>query len=200
MARPQLVDVDALLDHARAIWVEEGQAAVTIRAVSSRSGVSNGAIYHHFSSRNHLLSQIWAREAEAFRAYQSEKIEQAREAGTPEDAVVAAALATGGYAQEEGAAVRVLFGSRPDSLTANGVPDEVVKELRRHRASASSLVSDLAQEVWGRAGDPAKRLMRNCVVDIPARIFMAAARPNDALARYATEHAVRGVLAAGPPD
>ena len=199
MARPQLVDVDALLDHARAIWMAEGQSAVTIRALSSRSGVSNGAIYHHFSSRNHLLSQIWAREAAAFRAFQHEQIEEARKSGTAEDAVVAAALATGGYAQVEGAAVRVLFGSRPESLTADGVPPEVVKELRRHRTSATTLVSDLAEEVWGHTGDPAKRLMRHCVVDIPARIFMAAARPNDALARYATEHAVRGVLAAGPP-
>ena len=70
MGRPQLVDVDALLDHARSIWIAEGQAAVTIRALSARSGVSNGAIYHHFSSRNHLLAQIWAREASAFRTFQ----------------------------------------------------------------------------------------------------------------------------------
>src|SRR3954469_23129687 len=99
MARPQLVDVDALLDHARELWVAEGQSAVTIRALSSRSGVSNGAIYHHFSSRTHLLAQIWAREASAFRAYQRERIEEARETGTADDAVVAAALATGGYAE-----------------------------------------------------------------------------------------------------
>ena len=200
MARPQLVDLDALLEHARALWVAEGQSAVTIRALSAASGVSNGAIYHHFSSRTHLLARIWAREAATFRAYQRERIQQARDGGTAEDAVVAAALATGGYAEVDGAAVRVLFGSRPDSLTAEGVPDELVKELRRHRASAASLIADLAEEVWGRSDKTAKRLMRNCVVDIPARIFMAAEKPNDKLARYAIEHAVRGVLAAGPPD
>jgi AcrR family transcriptional regulator len=199
IGRPQLVDVDALLEHARAIWVADGQAAVTIRALSSRSGVSNGAIYHHFASRNHLLSQIWAREASLFRAFQRERIQEARDGGTAHDAVVAAALATGGYAQAEGAAVRVLFGSRPDSLTAEGVPDEVVKELRRHRASAATLISELAQDAWGRSDGPAKRLMRNCVVDIPARIFMGAAKPNDALARYGIEQAVRGILVAGPP-
>jgi AcrR family transcriptional regulator len=200
MARPQMLDVEALLDHARAMWLAEGQAAVTIRALSARSGVSNGAIYHHFSSRNHLLSQIWAREASAFRTFQRERISEARDNGTAEDAVVAAALATGGYADVKGAAVRVLFGSRPDSLTAEGVPDEVVKELRRHRANAATLIADLAEEAWARSDDVAKRLMRNCVVDIPARIFMSAPKPNDALARYAIEKAVRGVLAAGPPD
>jgi AcrR family transcriptional regulator len=200
MGRPQLVDVDALLDHAREIWIAEGQAAVTIRALSARSGVSNGAIYHHFSSRNHLLSQIWAREASAFRAFQREQIQDARDHGTAEDAVVAAALSTGGYADVKGAAVRVLLASRPDTITPDGVPDQLIKELRRHRASAATLISDLAEEVWGRSDETARRLMRNCVVDIPARIFMSAERPNSPLARYAIEHAVRGVLAAGPPD
>ncbi|MFL6024218.1 MAG: TetR/AcrR family transcriptional regulator, partial [Marmoricola sp.] len=188
------------LDHARELWVAEGQSAVTIRAVSARSGVSNGAIYHHFTSRTHLLSQIWAREASAFRSYQREQIESARHRGTAQDAVVAAALATGGYATFKGAAVRVLFGSRPDSLTAEGVPEDVVKELRNHRASAATLIADLAEEAWGRSDVTAKRLMHNCVVDIPARVFIAAEKPNDPLARYAIEHAVRGLLAAGPPD
>lgn len=199
MARPQFVDVDALLEHARSLWVAEGQDAVTIRALSSRSGVSNGAIYHHFSSRTHLLAQIWAREASAFRAFQRERIEEARETGTAEDAVVAAALATAGYAEVEGAAVRVLLASRPDSMIADGVPADVVTELRRHRARAATLVADLAEAAWGRSSKDAKRLMHNCVVDIPARIFMAADKPNDKLARYAIEHAVRGILAAGPP-
>ena len=199
MARPQLVDIDALLNHARSIWVAEGQDAVTIRALSARSGVSNGAIYHHFSSRTHLLAQIWAREAGAFRAFQREQIQNARDSGSPEDTVVAAALSTGGYADVKGAAVRVLLASRPDSLAADGVPEDVVKELRRHRASAATLIADLAEEVWGSSDKTARKLMRNCVVDIPARIFLAAEKPNDKLARYAIENAVRGVVAAGPP-
>jgi len=200
MARPQLVDVDALLDHAREIWVAEGQSGVTIRALSARSGVSNGAIYHHFSSRDHLMAQVWAREAGAFRAFQQDRIEAARQDGTPQDAVVAAALATGGYAAVEGAAVRVLLGSRPDRVTADGMPDELVKELRRHRTAAAKVIADLAEQVWARGDEHARRLMRHCVVDIPARIFLGAPKPNDPLARYAIEHAVRGVLAAGPPD
>lgn len=199
MARPQLVDVDALLEHARALWVEEGQAAVTIRALSARSGVSNGAIYHHFSSRTHVLAQIWTREASAFRTFQRERIEEARETGTAQDAVIAAALAPGGYADVRGAAARVLLGTRPDALDADGVPDELVKEVRRHRDGAATLIVDLAEEVWGRSSKDAKRLMSNCVVDIPTRIFMAADKPNDKLARHAIEHAVRGIVAAGPP-
>lgn len=199
MGRPQEIDVDALLGHARALWVAEGMSAVTIRALSARSGVSNGSIYHHFESRNHLLAEVWAKEASAFRTYQREQIRLARESGTTADAVVAAALVTGGYADVDATAVRVLLASRPDVLNDDALPPPVKKQLREHRANAAELLTELAEEMWGVTDEVAITLMRNCVVDIPARIFMAAGRPNDPLARYAIEHAVRGLLAAGPP-
>ncbi|WP_332642524.1 TetR/AcrR family transcriptional regulator [Aeromicrobium sp.] len=197
MGRPQEVDVEALLAHARAIWVSGGMRAVTIRALSERSGVSNGSIYYHFASRDDLLAQVWAAESLAFRAFRQEQIESARQGGHGQEAVIAAALATGGYADVKGAAARVLVASRPDSVSPEGVPSQLVKVLSQHRALTDELVADLAQEVWNRNDEAALRLMRNCVVDIPARIFMSAG--NDPLARYAIEQAVRGVLRAGPP-
>lgn len=199
MARPQEIDVDKLLDHARDLWTTEGMPAVTIRALSARSGVSNGAIYHHFSSRSHLLARVWAREAEQFRTFQRERIDAARTSGTAEDAVIAAALATGDYATMPGAAVRVLSASRPDSLSSDVVPEDLRAELRQHRRTAAALVAELARDVWGRDDEVACTLVRNCVVDIPARILMSSRTVNDPLARYAIEHAVRGVLSAGPP-
>lgn len=199
MGRPQEIDVEALLDHARALWVAEGMSAVTIRALSARSGVSNGSIYHHFESRNHLLAEVWAREAAAFRSYQREQIEKARSSGSAADAVVAAALVTGGYADVDTSAVRVLLASRPDVLNDADLPAPVAKQLREHRAYAAGLIAELAKEMWGVSDDVATTVIRNCVVDIPARIFMAAGRPNDPLARYVIEQAVRGVLAAGRP-
>ncbi|MET3961520.1 AcrR family transcriptional regulator [Marmoricola sp. OAE513] len=199
MGRPQEIDVDVLLGHARDLWVENGMQALTIRALSARSGVSNGAIYHHFASRNHLLGEVWAREAAIFRAFQRDRIQRARDEGGPVDAVVAAALATGEYAEVEGAAVRVLLASRPDVLNEAELTAPVVEQLREHRADAAGLVAKLAVDVWGRGDVDAMILMRNCVVDIPARLFMGGRRPNDPLARYAIEHAVRGLLEAGPP-
>ena len=198
MGRPQEVDVDALLEHARGIWMDHGMAGVTIRALSERSGVSNGSIYYHFASRDDLLAQVWAAESSAFRAFRHEQVEAARQGGRAQDAVIAAALATGGYAEVKGGAARVLVASRPDSVSAEGVPSQLVKVLSQHRALTDELVAELAQEVWNRNDEPAMRLMRNCVVDIPARIFMSAG--NDPLARYAIEQAVRGVLSAGPPN
>ena len=199
MGRPQEVDVEALLAHARNLWVEGGMAGVTIRALSERAGVANGSIYYHFASRDDLLSQVWGAEASAFRLFREQEIDAARRDGTVEDIVVAAALATGGYADVEGSAARVLVASRPDSVSPEGVPSQLVQELGRHRSLTDELVTGLADEVWGRHDTAAVRLMQNCVVDIPARIFMGPG--NDPLSRYATESAVRGVLAAGlPPD
>ncbi|MET3962652.1 AcrR family transcriptional regulator [Marmoricola sp. OAE513] len=199
MGRPQSLDVDDLLDHARAIWVAERVAAVTIRALSARSGVSNGAIYHHFASRNHLLAQVWAREASGFLAFQAEEVRRAREAGTATDAVVAAALATGAYSVANADATRVLMASRPGSSAGDGVPETLQAQLRQYRASAATLLADLAHDLWSRRDATAVTVVRACAVDIPARLFVTARSPNDPLARFVVERAVRGVLAEEPP-
>lgn len=199
MARPQALDLDALLDHARAIWVSEGVAAVTIRALSARSGASNGAIYHHFESRNHLLAQIWAREAAGFLEFQGDQVRRARAEGGPADAVVAAALATGSYGVLNPDAARVLMASRPGSPNADGVPETLQDQLRQHRANALQLLTDLAHDLWGRKDATAVTVVRYCAVDIPARIFVAARQPDDPLARWTIERAIRGVLEVEPP-
>lgn len=199
MGRPQSLDVDDLLDHARAIWVAERVAAVTIRALSARSGVSNGAIYHHFASRNHLLAQVWAREAEGFLTFQAAEVRRARETGTAVDAVVAAALATGAYSVLNADATRVLMASRPGSSTADGVPETLQAQLRQYRTNAATLLADLAHDLWGRRDATAVMVVRACAVDIPARLFVAAGGPDDPLARFVIERAVRGVLAVEPP-
>ncbi|MCX6396325.1 MAG: helix-turn-helix domain containing protein [Propionibacteriales bacterium] len=198
MGRPPGTDSEALLDHARSLWVTEGVAAVTIRALSQHSGVSNGSIYHRFESRNHLLAEIWAREATAFRAYQRDQIEDARTHGCPQDAVFAAALVSGSYAEVEPSTARVLLASRPDVLDDTALPGPVAQQLREHRADAARLITELADAVWDRTDRTALILMRHCVVGIPARLFLTARTPNDPLARYAIEHAVRGILTAGP--
>jgi AcrR family transcriptional regulator len=199
MGRPQQIDIEQLLDHARALWVENGQSAVTIRALSTRSGVSNGAIYHHFSSRSHLLAKIWAREAAAFFAFQRAEVDRALSSGTGADGAVAAALATGAYAEVDSQAVRVLMASRPDLVSGDGVPEELLDQLRSYRRKAGELIEDLTDRAWGSRSELARTVMRQAVVDIPARIFTGSKVPNDPVARHTIEHAVRGVVAAGLP-
>src|SRR5258705_13722783 len=68
MPRPQVYDRDAMLDAAEELAVEGGVKAVTIRAVSERAGISNGAIYHAFGSRGGLVGRAWGRPARRFLA------------------------------------------------------------------------------------------------------------------------------------
>lgn len=199
MGRPRVMDVDTLLDHARALWVADGVGGVTTRALSARARVSNGAIYHRFGSRDHLLAAVWAREAAAFRAFQHAQFREARGAGSAADAIIASALTTGAYAQLPGAAPQVLLATQGESFGGSGVPDEVRAQLREHRAELAPLLAALADDLWERHDEVACRVIRICLVDIPARIFLSSRTPNDPLARYAIEHAVRGLLTAGPP-
>lgn len=199
MARPQELDLDVLLDHVRDLWVAEGVAAVTIRAVSTRSGVSNGAIYHHFESRAHLLARAFSREIAAYLAVQRDRVATARLTGTPEDAVVAAALTPAGYSATTPDAALILLATRASELTGGPLPDTVVADLLAHRQAVLDLVVELTREVWGRSDDASTQLVKYCVDDIPVRLLITSRTPADPMAVRAVEHAVRGILAAGPP-
>ena len=75
MPRPQVYDRDAILDAAEELAVQRGVKAVTIRAVSERAGISNGAIYHAFGSRGGLAGRAWVRAARRFLALQREAVD-----------------------------------------------------------------------------------------------------------------------------
>ncbi len=49
---------DRILDAARDLFVERGEAAVTMRAVASAAGVSTMAAYRHFPNREALLRAV----------------------------------------------------------------------------------------------------------------------------------------------
>ncbi|WP_420753922.1 helix-turn-helix domain-containing protein, partial [Rhodococcus sp. O3] len=57
MARTRTYDLDGLLDAAERIAAESGAAAVTLRALTDATGMSNGAIYHAFGSRLGVVGQ-----------------------------------------------------------------------------------------------------------------------------------------------
>lgn len=195
MARPREHDLDLILDQARALWVEGGQVAVTVRALSARSGVSNGTLYHAFGSRDGLLARTWAREAARFLAFQRAAAEAARKHGTAKDAVVAAALAPSGYAGDDEAGARLLLSTRSDDLTAGDLPQEQRDELTRLRDELGALITGLARSVWETADRRAVALVRYCVVDLPSALLLSRSRLTDPLAQQALEAAVRGIVA-----
>jgi AcrR family transcriptional regulator len=69
MARTQRADLsqraDALLDAAVELLVAGGSRRIRIEAVAARAGVGKGTVYLHWSSRDHLLLAVGAREAAA---------------------------------------------------------------------------------------------------------------------------------------
>ncbi|PRC47334.1 TetR family transcriptional regulator, partial [Mycobacterium sp. ITM-2017-0098] len=99
MPRPRVHDLDRVLDVAEELAVTAGPAAVTIRALSEATTMSNGALYHAFGTRAGLLARAWVRAAQRFLQLQRDAVEQALGGGpnavdeaVAVEAVVAAAL------------------------------------------------------------------------------------------------------------
>lgn len=59
---------DAIIDAATALLDEGGPAAVTMREVGRRAGVSHNAPYKHFAGKESLLAAVSARELDAYAA------------------------------------------------------------------------------------------------------------------------------------
>ena len=186
------------MDHARELWADKGTAALTIRALSARSGVSNGAIYNAFGSRDNLLARVWAREAERFLDYQRSVVTTALRVGAT-DAVLAAALAPADYARLDEPGSRLLLAVTGESLAVPDLPDDERARLRDLRRAVADLIATLSQEVWNRTDQPALTLIKYCLVDLPSALLLGGPQPADAIARQGLELAVRGILSKEPP-
>lgn len=199
MGRPRLHDLETLLDHARALWVEAGTTGVTIRALSARSGVSNGAIYNAFGSRENLLARTWSREARMFLAFQRDAVEASTAGGDAADGVLAAALAYADYATDREEAARLLTTVAVGAVMAYDVGDDARAELDELRRQLGVLVVELSLALWGRRDVRATALVTMCVVDLPGALLLSHGRITDPLARHALTNAVRGITNATPP-
>jgi AcrR family transcriptional regulator len=199
VGRPREHDLDTLLDHAKELWADHGTTSLTIRALSTRSGVSNGAIYNAFGSRNNLLARVWSREAEKFLDFQQSVVTSRLQAGTTHDAVVAAALAPADYARRDEQGSRLLLAVTLEDLTDTNLAAAERDKLHELRRALADLITTLSHEVWNRTDRPATTLIKYCLVDLPSALLLARNQPADATARHALELAVRGILASEPP-
>lgn len=201
MGRPRRYDRETLIDHARALWVEHGMTGVTVRALSALSGASNGAVYHAFGSRDGLLAQVWAREAEDFLAFQREAVAQAMAGGAAVDGLVAAALAAAGYADADAEAARLLLSADVDDLMTAELTDDGRALLRLRQKELGVLLVKLATALWDRRDSAAVTTVRYCVVDLPGTLLLLRSQAvTDPVARHALECAVRGIAAEPPPS
>ncbi len=68
---------DALIEAAQAILESEGSAALSLRAVARRAGVSPAAPYHHFPDKQALLDAVAERGFDALTAAMTERMDRA---------------------------------------------------------------------------------------------------------------------------
>ncbi|MEU6559929.1 helix-turn-helix domain-containing protein [Nocardia nova] len=201
MPRPRIHDLDTVLDRAEALAVTDGTAAVTIRAVATASGMSNGAIYHSFGSRAELVARMWIRAAERFLAVQRELVDAAPGVGTEAavSAVVAAAEAPAVFAERHPDSARLVTLLRHDELLATGLPDPVAERVRAQHRALIALLCGLAERLWGRHDAHAVDIVTACVVDLPTALLLRRDRVTDPDILIRLRAAVRAAVTAAPP-
>jgi AcrR family transcriptional regulator len=118
---------EALVRAASELLDEGGPAAVTLRAVGARAGVSRGAPYGHFENKEHLLTQL------AINAWNSlaDDVEQARaDAGTTAEARLEWGILTLiGLARRQPHLYALMFSTPVDTPAAAEAASRLEKEF-----------------------------------------------------------------------
>ncbi|MEV0294343.1 helix-turn-helix domain-containing protein [Nocardia sp. NPDC050710] len=204
MPRARVHDLDRLMDAAEKMAVDSGPAAVTVRALSEVTSVSNGAIYHAFGSRAGLMGRVWLRAAQRFLALQRDAVEHALTAvssrDSPVEAVVAAADSPAEFLVQHPISGRFLLTVQRDELLGSSeIPDDVADELRKLDRTLVALLIQLSRGVWNRSDRESVAIIRDCVVELPTALLLRGKRNPDPAVRERLAAAVRAVLAIAPP-
>ncbi|TRW80726.1 TetR/AcrR family transcriptional regulator [Mycolicibacterium sp. 018/SC-01/001] len=205
MPRPRVHDPDSVLDAVEHLVSRSGPHAVSIRAISSAIGVSNGALYHTFSSRNELMAHAWLRAGRRFLQLQTALVDDALhpQSGTQEagvDAVVAAADAPIAFAERHPDSAALLLGVRRDELLADPLPETTADALRDLDGELIALMVRLADAMWSRRDAAAVDVITACIVDLPTALVLRRDRLGTPTARARLQAAVRAALTIPPPD
>ncbi|MEE2855087.1 MAG: TetR/AcrR family transcriptional regulator [Actinomycetota bacterium] len=198
MPRPRMHDPDAVLDAVEHLVAQSGPTAVTIRAIRAAVGVSNGAVYHTFTSRGGLMGQAWLRAGQRFLAVQTSLVDEALASDGPTEAVVAAANAAVAFTEQYPGSSALVLRVRREEVLADDVPDVVANDLRQLDKLLVALMVRLAIAVWDRKDAAAVDAITSCVVDLPTALLLRRGRLGSATARAQLHAAVRAVLAVGP--
>jgi AcrR family transcriptional regulator len=204
--RPRVHDLDGVLDAAEELAVSAGPAAVTIRALSDVTAMSNGALYHAFGTRAGLLGRAWVRAAEKFLQLQRDAVEQVLD-GSPDPAdeatataaVVAAALCPALFHDQSPTSAQFLLTvARDDLLRTADLPEDVATQLRHLDKALVAIFVRLSRSMWDRRDKQAVALIRDCVVHLPTALLLREKRTADHDARERLAAAVRAVLTIPP--
>ncbi len=206
MPRPRIHDPDAVLDAAEHLAARSGPAAVTIRAVATATGISNGAIYHSFGSRAELLARTWLRAAHRFLDLQTAQVDAVLPAAPQPGsaacvrAVAAAAATPALFAREHPDSSALLLTISREQLLGDELPEAIADELAGTDRALVGLMIRLAQAMWDRRDGRAVAVITTCLVDLPTAILLRRHQIDAPHARRQLDAAVRAVLDVGPPD
>src|SRR5580692_10185986 len=100
---------NGLLEAARAILEEESLAALTLRAVARKAGVSHAAPYRHFPNHEALLVEL---SIEGFEELRESLVEAARAHGNESDKIANIGAAYMRFVAQRPALARLMFGSQ----------------------------------------------------------------------------------------
>lgn len=129
---------NSLRDAARAILEEEGLAALSLRAVARRAGVSHAAPYRHYSSHEALLVEL---AVEGFEELRREIAAMASGSEAADDRIAAIGAAYMRFAAKRPALVRLMFG--PQLPNRNTFPE------------LAAAADSIGMEIGSGLGDPA---------------------------------------------
>ncbi len=155
---------NALLDAARAILEEESLAALSLRAVARRAGVSHAAPYRHFPNHEALLAEL---ASEGFAELRAEIVAAAAAPGAETDRIAKIGAAYMRFVARRPALTRLMFGPQlPNRDTfpalgeaADAVGIEIGKALHD---------SALGLAVWAAVHGLAMLILEN-VIDLGQR-------------------------------
>ncbi|MEV0062354.1 TetR family transcriptional regulator [Nocardia sp. NPDC050718] len=201
MPRPRTHDPETVLDAAEHLAARSGSAAVTVRAVAAATGVSNGALYHTFGSRQEVLARTWLRAARRFLALQAADIDRAVAATDPDariDAVVDAAETPARLADVHPDSARLLLLVDRTELLHGDLPADLTRQIADTEKALLTALSRVARALWGRADRRGVATVTTCLVDLPTALLLRRDRLTDPLARRHLRAAVRAVLELGP--
>jgi AcrR family transcriptional regulator len=190
MPRPQVYDRDALLDAAEQLAVEGGVTAVTIRAVSERAGISNGAIYHAFGSRGGLVGRAWVRAAKRFLTLQKQAVDAEDD---PVRAVVAAADAPAVFSEHHPTSARLWLSATREELIGDA-PAGVQAELRALDIDLRDLLIRLSIAMFDRKDAASVAVIEDCVVGLPTGLMLRRPMPPTKDTRRRLAAAVEAIL------
>jgi AcrR family transcriptional regulator len=126
----------ALLDEALATIQAEGVAALTLRSIGARLGVSRTALYRHFADKRALLTAV---ATEGFAALRQKLVSVWEEGGRNEAAFRAMGAAYVHFAMENPSYYRVMFGGFVDQESRD--PELATEAMAAFQALVDALAT-----------------------------------------------------------